>query len=371
MWCGEPQLDNYLNKKICVWISGRRNIRKGEKGMKTKMMKKVLACLLAGALVLSFTACSSGTEEEKGDVKKDTAEEGGTKKADTDDLTFALAVPTLDNPYFVQVQQGFEDKCKELGVKTIVNGSDYDSAEQFSQFENYISAGAQAILVCPVDAVSLEDAVDQVHEAGGRVMGIAQGVSNADANNILDDYAYGVNNGEQAAKWINTYLKDEEKVKVCLITLDHVEQVKLRGDGMEDTIKEKCPNAEIVYRQKAETMEEAMNVAETALQANPDIKVIACVNDQHALGAWQAVQNLGLNTDDFYIGGGDYTDEAIETMKDPKCAIRQTTDIQPYQSAQECAQRMYYMVVNGEEGTETLLTLQPHWQEAYKDLEKD
>lgn len=365
------QEKHYGIKTIQARKSGCRDFKKGERGMKNSMMKKVLSCLLAGALVLSFTACSSGTEEDKGETKKEESKTEDTKEDNTDDLTFALAVPTLDNPYFVQVQQGFEDKCKELGVKTIVNGSDYDSAQQFSQFENYVSAGAQAILVCPVDAVSLEDAVDQVHEAGGKVMGIAQGVSNADANNILDDYAYGVNNGEQAAKWINTYLKDEAKVKVCLITLDHVEQVKLRGDGMEDTIKEKCPNAEIVYRQKAETMEEAMNVAETALQANPDIKVIACVNDQHALGAWQAVQNLGLNTDDFYIGGGDYTDEAIEAMKDPKCAIRQTTDIQPYQSAQECAQRMYDMVVNGEKGTETLLTLQPHWQEAYKDLENE
>ncbi len=332
-------------------------------------MKKLLALLLMSIMTISMVGCSSGTEEDT--TEENTTEEsaeGSTKSAD--DLTFALTVPTLDNPYFVQVKEGFEEKCAELGIEAVVNGGSYDSAEQFSQFENYTSMGADAILVCPVDAESLEAAVTSFQETGGKVMGIAQGISNADANNILDDYAYGVNNGEQAAKWINTYLADEEKVEVALITLDHQEQVKLRGDGMEDTITEMSPNAEVVFRQKAESVEEALNVAETALQANPNIKVIACVNDQLALGAWEAAKNLGVDSENFYIGGADYTDEVIAAMEDSACLIRQTTDIQPYASAQECVERLYDMIVNGEEGTETLLTLQPYWQEEYAELGK-
>lgn len=337
--------------------------------------KQVMALILAVAVVWGLAACGSKEAPEKTEstVETEGADEakapGDTEPAADDELVFAVTMPTMDNPYFVAVINGFTDKCKELGVEVVANGCDYDSAQQYSQFENYAAMGVKGVLCCPVDGTSLVAGADLIHDEGGFVCGIAQGIPNQDCGDILDDYEYGVNNGEQAAKWINKYLADEEKVEVCLITLDNQEDVKRRGDGMEDTIKEQCANAEVVVRQAAESMEEAMNVAETALQAHPDIKVIACVNDQHALGAWEAVQNLGKASDDMYIGGGDWTEEAIAAMKDPDCNIRQSSDIQPYETAQKCAQWLYDMVVNGAEGPTETTSIKPHWQAAYSELE--
>ena len=142
----------------------------------------------------------------------------------------------------------------------------------------------------------------------------------------------------------NAYLRQEFDYE-----LDHQEQVKARGDGMEATIKELCPNAEIVYRQKAESTEEGMNVAETALTAHPGIKVIACVNDQMAIGAWQAVQNLGLYSEDFYIGGGDNTSQIASYIADENCAIRQSVDIDPPGSGYNSCKMAYDILVNGKD----------------------
>ena len=114
----------------------------------------------------------------------------------------------------------------------------------------------------------------------------AQKIDNASGRIIVDDYGYGVVNGTNAAKWINNKLGG--KAEVLLITLDHVEAVKLEGNGMEDTIKKMCPNSVIVARQYAESMEKAMNIADTVLTAHPKVRVIACVNDQLALGALAA-----------------------------------------------------------------------------------
>lgn len=335
--------------------------------------KKYAAILLAAVLMLSML-CGCATKDTAVDTSKtDTAAEpaADTEKTGGEKLTFAVSMPTLDNPYFVSVVNGFTDKCKELGVEVVANGCEYDSAEQFSQFENYASLGVQAVLACPVDGKSLEGAVGTLHDNGAFVCGIAQAIPSQDCGDILDDYDYGVNNGEQAVKWINTYLADEENVQVCLITLDNVEDVKRRGDGMEDTIKEKCPNAEIVMRQAAESMEQAMNIAETALQTYPDLKVIACVNDQHALGAQEAVKNLGKDSDKLYIGGGDWTEEVQVAMQDPDCLIRQSSDIQPYETAQKCAQWLYDMVVNGADGVVEQTSIKPHWQAAYAALEEN
>ena len=130
---------------------------------------------------------------------------------------------------------------------------------------------------------------------------------------------------------------------------------------MEDVIKEKT-NAEIVSRQSAESIEQAMQVTETVLTANPDINVIACVNDQLALGAMQAVQNLGIEDENFYIGGADYTDEAIAAMEEAGSYFRVSSDIQPYQTGIDIANVMYDYVMNGSKGETLYFDIVPQWQ---------
>jgi len=327
-----------------------------------KKSKKTLAIVFALALVvLMLAGCTSDAGNSDASAPAPAAASSGDSGgAASGDMKFALAVPTLDNPYFIQVQQGFEQRCKELGVETVINAADYDSAVQYSQFENYVQMGVAGVACCPVDQTSLADIILEGQAKGMKFVGEAQAIDAADGNIVVDDYGYGVNNGEQAAKWINEVLGG--KAKVVLITLDHQEQVKLRGDGMEDTIKKLCPDSEIVFRQKSESIEEAMNVAETALQAHPDVKVIACVNDQMAIGANEAVQNMGLAADDFYIGGGDWTDEVQSKMKEPGSCIRQSTDIGPVQAGIDCAQMLWDMLVEGLPGATTFFTFTPHWQ---------
>jgi ribose transport system substrate-binding protein len=137
------------------------------------------------------------------------------------------------------------------------------------------------------------------------------------------------------------------KAELLLITLDHVEAVKRRGDGMEDTIKKLSPGATLGARQSAENMETAMNITETVLQAHPNLNVIACVNDQHAIGALEAVRNMGIKNDTFYIGGADYTDEGVQKMKEPGSYFRVTADVQPTFYGSYGAEKLYQYATQG------------------------
>jgi ribose transport system substrate-binding protein len=278
------------------------------------------------------------------------------------DLKFAWSPATLDNPYFITVTDGFRERCEELGIEPLFADPAYDATQQYNQFENWIAMGVDAISACPVDTRSLEDATAAAQNAGIVVVGEAQGIENANANVIVDDYGYGVINGEAAARWINEKLGGEAKVLV--ITLDHVEAVILRADGTIDKITE-LTNAEIVARQAARTIEEAMNIAETVLQANPDVNVIACINDQLALGAWQAVQNLGIVNENFYIGGADYTDEAIAAMNEPGSYFRMSTDILPYQTGRDLVDVMYRHVTDPSApmGEVIYIPMEAKWQD--------
>lgn len=327
-------------------------------------MKKAMSMLCTLCLLLGLAGCGSGGGQQAASAPSDSGgSDGGTEKVES--MVYLTA--TTDNEYFINVAEGCKKFCDEKGIAFEFMGCDYDAAQQYSQMENYIAKGVDAFVICPVDVNSLQDLIAQCQEKGVAVIGQAQEVAGADGNSVVDDYDYGRELGQAAADWINKYLADETQVKVCLITLDHQEQVKLRGDGMEAAIKENCPNAEIVYRQKAESTEEGMNVAETALTANPDIQVIACVNDQMAIGAWQAVQNLGLYKDTFYIGGGDNTSQIASYIQDEGCAIRQSVDIDPAGSGYDSCKMAYDILVNGAQGENIYFSFNPNWQKGVMD----
>jgi ribose transport system substrate-binding protein len=276
-------------------------------------------------------------------------------------LKFGLSVATLDNPYFIEVANGFKDQCKNLGVTAVVSDAKYDAAVQNDQFENFIAMGCQAMCACPVDQRGLQAVTAKAIAKGLIVVSEAQKIDNASGHIIVDDYGYGVVNGTNAAKWINNKLGG--KAEVLLITLDHVEAVKLRGNGMEDTIKKICPNSVIVARQYAESMEKAMNIADTVLTAHPKVRVIACVNDQLALGALAAIQSKGIKDANFYVGGADYTAEAQAKMKTAGSYFRVTVDIGPRQAGIDCAQMMFDYVKNGSKGETKFFDMNSHWQE--------
>lgn len=276
-------------------------------------------------------------------------------------LKFAFSVAILDNPYFIEVANGFKDKCAELGIEAIVTDAKYDAPTQFNQLEDFISSKVDAIAAAPVDQKSLQEVVQKAKDNGIIVVGEAQGIDNADGNVIVNDYEYGLVNGKNAAKWIKEKLGG--KANVILLTLDHVEAVIKRGDGMIDAIKKECPDAKIIARQSAETMEKAMNITETLLQAHPEINVIVCVNDQHALGALQAVKNMNIKDPNFFIGGADNTAEARAAMVEPGSVFRVTIDIDPYGTGKKLVEVMYDYVQNGPKGETFYFTMTPVWQE--------
>lgn len=338
------------------------------------MLVLLVIVFLTGSLMACSTqpsASSSSTAQTSQSAAQSvsaSAEQSSAAPADSSaapssgkQLKFGFSVAILDNPYFIEVANGFKEECKAKGIEANVTDAKYDATEQYNQMENFITMGVDGICVAPVDAKSLEAVVKKAQDKGIKVVSEAQGVANADANVIVDDYKYGVVNGENASKWIKEKLGG--KAKVLILSLNNVEAVILRGNGMQDTIKKNCPDAQIVARQMATTIEEAMKATETVLQAHPDLNVIACVNDQLALGAYQAVKNMNIKTENFFIGGADNTAEMIAKMKEEGSLLRSTIDIDPKGTGKNCVDVMLNNVTNGsEKGKNYFFDMKPVWQ---------
>ena len=304
-------------------------------------MKKTLALILVVVLVV---ACFSFV---------------GCKKKD-DTLKFVFNVTTTDNEYFSNVAAGAKEYCDANGIEFTFEGCDFDATKQADAFDNYIAAGYDAIMCCPVDPAALEDAIAKAHEKGIVVIGQAQGIDSADGNSIVDDYDYGVNLANAALGWIEKYFAGEE-VSAALLTLDGVEATKKRGDGMQETLE--AAGVKVVARQIAETAEMGATVTEAILTANPELEVIICVNDNAAIGAWQAVEGSGLDfSERFYIGGGDYTSAIVEYLEDPECAVRCSVDIKPAASGYTCAEMAHAILTETGEGSTSYFEFAPTYQ---------
>ena len=329
-----------------------------------KLTARSLALMVALLLVLGMAAACTPAQTEAPATEAPAAEapatEAPAEEGDKEVKKIGYSIMNIDNPYFISVKQGVEDRCKELGIEVVVSDAGYDAATQYSHFENFISMGVDGIIADPIDQKSLTDIVDQAKAAGIPVIGEAQPIDNASANCIVNEYDYGYLNGTQAAKWINEKLGG--KGKVVIISQDNVEAVIQRGNGLQDAILKLAPESEIVARQAGDTPEMGMKIAESVLQSHPDVNVIVGVNDSGALGAYEAVKNMGIDTTNFLVGGADFTAEAQAKIKEEGSFYRYTIDIQPYETGKKCVDLILDVLENGEKAEPVYFTMAPKWQ---------
>lgn len=288
-----------------------------------KQIKKIAGVALAAALVLGMTGCSMDGGTSKSEDKKTESESKSEDKA----KKIGLSLWAYDSQYWTEVRDGAQEKCDELGYELVIADPNNVPSQQVSDIENFITMKVDAIIVAAIDPQSVSGVLKEAREAGIKV--VAQSIEVAedecDVYSSADEYQMGEMTGEGAGNWIVENFGDEE-VECAVLNYDSNPSCIPRGDGMEEGITKAAPKAKVVARQDASTISDGQSVTDSLLQANPNLKVIVCQNDAIALGAYSAVQAAGKDTDDFYIGGIDNTDEGRQAIAKGG-AFRATLDI--------------------------------------------
>lgn len=65
--------------------------------------------------------------------------------------TLGLAIANLDNPFFVDVALGAEERCAELGVGVVITNSGYDPVRENHNLDLLVQSRVQGIVIAPVD----------------------------------------------------------------------------------------------------------------------------------------------------------------------------------------------------------------------------
>ncbi len=258
-------------------------------------MRKFVALLLC--VLLSVGALAGCTSEP--------AEEGKGK--------IGLIVSTLNNPFFVTLKEGAEEKATELGVELIVLDSQNDPTKELANIEDLLTQEVSVILINPTDSDAVGNAIKRANEKNIPIITLDRGANNGEvvAHIASDNVAGGVMAGE----FIIEKLGGKGKV-VELEGIAGTSAARDRGKGFNEAIDNS--DIEVVARQVADfDRTKGLNVMENILQAQPEIDALFAHNDEMALGALKAIESSGR---DILVVGFDATEDAVNSVKEGKMA---------------------------------------------------
>ena len=265
------------------------------------MKKLVLSFVLLAALVFNLTACQSqpaATEEPAAE------EAAGAAK-------IGLVVSTLNNPFFVSLKEGAEQKAKDMGMELVVLDSKNDPAQELANVEDLLTQGVSLILINPTDSDAVGNAIIAANNKNVPVVTLDRGANQGEVvSHIASDNVAG---GVMAGEHIVSLLGGKGKV-VELEGIAGTSAARDRGQGFNDAIA--GTEIEVVAKQVADfDRTKGLSVMENILQAQPEIDAVFAHNDEMALGAQKAIEASGR---EIIIVGFDATDDAVAAVKEGK-----------------------------------------------------
>ncbi|GJH42914.1 D-ribose-binding periplasmic protein RbsB-1 [Pasteurella canis] len=236
--------------------------------------------------------------------------------------TIALAVSTLDNPFFVTLKDGAQKKADELGYKLVVLDSQNDPAKELANVEDLTVRGVKVLLINPTDSEAVVNAVKMANRNKIPVITLDRGAVAGDVvSHIASDNVAG---GKMAGDFIAQKLGSGAKV-IQLEGIAGTSAARERGEGFKQAID--AHKFDVLASQPADfDRTKGLNVMENLLASKGDVKAVFAQNDEMALGALRAIKAANK---DVLVVGFDGTDDGVKAVETGKMAatIAQQPDL--------------------------------------------
>lgn len=269
-----------------------------------KFSKKILAMGLVTLITLgSFVGCSKINKDKK----------------------IGMVVSTLNNPFFVSMKNGAEEKAKQLGYELIVLDSQDDPAKERANVEDLIQLGVVALLINPTDSDAVVKSIEVANKKNVPVITLDRQSNGGEiTSHISSDNIKG---GAMAGEFVLEQLNGEEKINVVeLQGIPGASATRDRGAGFHSILDGK-ENVKFISSQAADfDRQKGLQVTENIIQGNSDIQVVFAHNDEMALGAAKAMKTSNINS---IVIGFDGNADAIEAVEkgEMKATVAQQPDL--------------------------------------------
>lgn len=315
-------------------------------------MKKLLALLLAAAMLFAFAACTTNTNEDPKTPATDPATKGDTP-SESEKVVIGLLVYNDKNEFIQKLVAGAQAKCDEYGYELISYSADGDAATEVNNMEDLITKKPDVILYNPVDSDAAGAALSLANDAGIPVITVDRTANGGEVvSHVASDNVYG---GELAGEYIKELLGEAGGELLEIQGVAGTSAARDRGEGFHKAV-DGVANYTVVDSQIGNwDKAQGMTIMENALQAHPNIKAVFAHNDTMAMGAMEAAYAAGR--EDIIIIGFDADDDAVQAVKDGKLAatVAQQPDLMGGRGVELAHDYLNGVTLNAAEAVEVAL----------------
>ena len=262
-------------------------------------MKKLLAVLLAGTMILSLAACGKSSTGETKAPAADTGETGDeAPQTEADDASAGSKGKILflqthnNNSFMAYMGEVFVETAKNYGFEVDHLTAGSDEAVQLSQIEQGIASEQYVGIVCDCTGEGVTQGFKEAKEAGMYVLTLHEGVQ--DNSNVDCVIACSLaETGYEAIRLEVEELGDSFNLAIVNGSEGHGATVAIR-QGYDKALEE-FPNLKVVFDGAGNwNAEEAMALTESWFSSGEKIDGIVCMNDGMATGVRQVMKDNGV-----------------------------------------------------------------------------
>ena len=264
-----------------------------------------------------------------------------------------VTVGSLGNPYFIAVGKGITDAAHEINpaAKVTISSADYDLNKQFTQIDNFISAGVDLILVNAADPRAIAPAIKRAQAAGITVVGVDVAADGADATVQTDN----VQAGEISCKFMADAIGG--KGNVVIENGPQVSAVIDRVTGCKGVLG-KYPGIKLLSSdQDAKgSRDGGLNAMQGYLTRFPSIQGVFTINDPQAIGSDLAARQL--NRTGIVIASVDGAPDIVGALKG-QTQVQASASQDPYAMG-KLAVETGAGIMGGKKPESPMILMQPH-----------
>ncbi len=263
----------------------------------SRFLRRQAAWLAAAVLA---TACDQGSPEA---VVSD--------PGPADELTVALVMKTLTNPFFVDMERGARRAEDELGIELLVK-----TEQQIGIVEDLVRQGVDAIVIAPGDSVALVPVLKSARDAGIVVINIDNRLDPEFSASVgLEGVPFISVDNRLGARSSAAYIAAKTNGPAKALVMEGIRgaiNAEHRKQGALDAFAD-MPDISVVDMQSANwKIEEGYELMKRWLEQHPDVTLLFAANDMMALGAINAIEEAGR--DDILVAGFDALVQAREAI---------------------------------------------------------
>ena len=292
-------------------------------------------------LVSSISGCNQAAQDEPPPlIVEDSSQATEEPASGAAEITVALVMKTLTNPFFVEMEKGAREAEVELGINLLVKtGAQETSIEQqITIIDNLIEDQVDAIVVAPADSTELLPVLKKAQDAGIVIINVDNRLDPEAAEQVgLVGVPYISVDNEQGAYLSARYISDQITTPTQVAILEGIRSAGNAEDRKNGALRAlgENDNVQVVAMETAHwKIDEAYEVTGQLFEQYPDIGALFCANDMMAFGVLRYLEETGQTG--VLVAAYDALEEAKEAIRAGTLAatIDQQAALQAYTGVQ-------------------------------------